>query len=376
MSQNLAVQSTAPINQLRTWIAEQGLDAFIVSQPHNRSYLTGWFNEDTEGSGYALVDQQAQIVLTNTLYKEVAEREAAGWQVLIPEGEKREYAVTFATLAQKHGWKKIGFESKHITYWEYEKLSSAADGAYTLQSFEESAVSELRQVKQDNELELLKRAIAITDETFKHLCEWIQPGMTEKEVQWEILRHMVSLGADEQAFESIVASGPNASMPHAHASERRIQRGEFITIDMGARYKGYCADMTRTICLGEVASPRMRELYDAVLKAMKTCEAGLHAGITGRDGDTLARNVLEQAGLAEYYVHGTGHGVGLQVHEGPGMSPRVPEDMVLPLGSVVTVEPGVYIPGWSGVRVEDCVLIKENGCEVLTQSPTELVISR
>ncbi len=376
MSQNLAVRSTAPINQLRTWIAEQGLDAFIVSQPHNRSYLTGWFNEDTEGSGYALVDQQAQIVLTNTLYKEVAEREAAGWQVMIPEDEKREYAVTFATLAQKHGWKKIGFESKHITYWEYEKLSSAADGAYTLQPFEESVVSELRQVKQDNELELLKRAIAITDETFKHLCEWIQPGMTEKEVQWEILRHMVSLGADEQAFESIVASGPNASMPHAHASERRIQRGEFITIDMGARYKGYCADMTRTICLGEVASPRMRELYDAVLKAMKTCEAGLHAGITGRDGDTLARNVLEQAGLAEYYVHGTGHGVGLQVHEGPGLSPRVPEDMVLPLGSVVTVEPGVYIPGWSGVRVEDCVLIKENGCEVLTQSPTELVISR
>ncbi len=376
MSQNLAVRSTAPINQLRTWIAEQGLDAFIVSQPHNRSYLTGWFNEDTEGSGYALVDQQAQIVLTNTLYKEVAEREAAGWQVMIPEDEKREYAVTFATLAQKHGWKKIGFESKHITYWEYEKLSSAADGAYTLQPFEESVVSELRQVKQDNELELLKRAIAITDETFKHLCEWIQPGMTEKEVQWEILRHMVSLGADEQAFESIVASGPNASMPHAHASERRIQRGEFITIDMGARYKGYCADMTRTICLGEPAEPRMRELYDAVLKAMKTCEAGLHAGITGRDGDTLARNVLEQAGLAEYYVHGTGHGVGLQVHEGPGLSPRVPEDMVLPLGSVVTVEPGVYIPGWSGVRVEDCVLIKENGCEVLTQSPTELVISR
>src|SRR6266571_1356496 len=376
MSQNLAVRSTAPINQLRTWIAEQGLDAFIVSQPHNRSYLTGWFNEDTEGSGYALVDQQAQIVLTNTLYKEVAEREAAGWQVMIPEDEKREYAVTFATLAQKHGWKKIGFESKHITYWEYEKLSSAADGAYTLQPFEESVVSELRQVKQDNELELLKRAIAITDETFKHLCEWIQPGMTEKEVQWEILRYMISLGADEQAFESIVASGPNASMPHAHASERRIQRGEFITIDMGARYKGYCADMTRTICLGEPAEPRMRELYDAVLKAMKTCEAGLHAGITGRDGDTLARNVLEQAGLAEYYVHGTGHGVGLQVHEGPGLSPRVPEDMVLPLGSVVTVEPGVYIPGWSGVRVEDCVLIKENGCEVLTQSPTELVISR
>jgi len=145
---------------------------------------------------------------------------------------------------------------------------------------------------------------------------------------------------------------------------------------MGARYQGYCADMTRTICLGEPADERMLEIHAAVLKAMKTCEAGIHAGMTGKEADALARDVLEAAGLGEYYVHGTGHGVGLQIHEGPLLSQRSTEEVVLPAGSVVTVEPGVYIAGWSGVRIEDCVLVTEHGCEVLTQSPTDLVIER
>jgi Xaa-Pro aminopeptidase len=145
---------------------------------------------------------------------------------------------------------------------------------------------------------------------------------------------------------------------------------------MGARYKGYCADMTRTICIGEPAEPRMSEVYNAVLHAMKTCEAGIHAGITGIAADELARTALNMEGLSDYFIHGTGHGVGLQVHEQPWLSQRASEDMKLPAGAVVTIEPGVYIPGWSGVRVEDCGLVTENGLEVLTQSPTELVIRR
>ncbi len=362
------------ITTFRTWMAEQGLDAFLITQPQNRSYLSGWLNDDTEGAGALLVGREQQIVLTNPLYKEIAANEATGWQVIVPEG--REYADTVVTLAREHNWHKIGFESMVLTYWEYEKLRSVGEGVYTLQPFEHTRLDTLRQVKQPHELDLLKRAIAITDETFTHICGWIQPGMTEKEVQWEISRHMASLGADGPSFEAIVASGPNGSMPHAHAGERRIQKGELITIDMGARYKGYCADMTRTICLGEPSEPRMREVYDAVLQAMKTCEHGLHAGISARAADALARDVLEQVDLAQYYIHSTGHGVGLQIHEEPGLSQRSPEDAVLPAGAVVTVEPGVYIPGWSGTRVEDCVLLKEDGCEVLTQSPTDLVIQR
>ena len=361
-----------PTSHLQRWIKEHDLDAFLVFQPQNRSYLSGWFNEDTEGAGLLLVGENRQIVLTNTLYKEIAEKEATGWTVIVPSA--RGYAPIIAELAGEYSWKKIGFEFAAITYAEYEKILDAAKDIFTLQAFEQSPVEHLRLVKQPHELELLKHAISITDQTFAYICDWIQPGMTEKEVQWEILRKMVELGADGTSFESIVASGPNSSMPHAHASERQIQAGELITIDMGARYKGYCADMTRTICLGEPSDPRAHEVYQAVLRAMKTCELGIHGGISGKDADALARNALED--LAEYYVHGTGHGVGLQIHESPSLSPRALDDAQLPVGSVVTVEPGVYIPGWGGVRIEDCVLVTENGSEVLTKSPTGLVISR
>lgn len=362
------------MHALRSWMTEQGLDAFLVTQPQNRSYLSGWLNDDVEGAGSLFIGQGEQMLLTNTLYAEVAGNEAQGWQVVVPPA--REYAETIANLAKEHGWQKIGIEASVMTVAEYEKLRSVGEGVFTLQPIEDDIVRKLREVKRPDELELLKRAIAITDQTFAHLCEWIQPGMTEKEVAFEISRYMLSQGADDVAFASIVASGPHGSMPHAHPSDRRIQRGELITIDMGARYKGYCADMTRTICLGEPTEPRMQELYDTVLKAMKTCEAGLQAGMSGKEADALARNVLEAANLGEYYIHSTGHGVGLQIHEGPSLSARAPEDVGLPAGSVVTVEPGVYIPGWSGLRIEDCVLVKEGGREVLTQSPTELVVQR
>src|SRR6266704_379901 len=316
-----------PTSQLRRWINELGLDAFLVIQPQNRSYLSGWLNDDTEGAGLLLVGQQQQVLLTNPLYKEIAENEAAGWEVIVPSS--RDYAPSIAELAGEYGWKKIGFESAAISYAEYEKIRNAGKDIFSLQSFEQSPVEQLRLVKQPQELELLKHAITITDQTFAHICNWIQPGVTEKEVQWEILRKMVELGADGTSFETIVASGPNGSMPHAHAGQRRIQAGELITIDMGARYKGYCADMTRTICLGEPADPRMIEVYQAVLRAMRTCESGIFAGITGKEADALARDSLED--LARYYVHGTGHGVGLQIHEGPSLSPRAPDDLQLPV---------------------------------------------
>jgi Xaa-Pro aminopeptidase len=360
------------IMHFRSWIAEQGIDAFIITQPQNRSYLSGWLNDDTESNSMLLVSLQQQLLLTNALYAEEAERSAVGWTVMQPEG--RDYAATIAKQATEHRGEKVGFEADAMSYSLYDRIQSAGKNSYTLQAFERTALEAMRMVKDAEEIALLRKAIAITDETFAHVCEWIQPGMTEKEVQWEIARTMVALGADEPAFTTIVASGANGSMPHAQAGRRRIQRGELITIDMGARYRGYCADMTRTICLGEPAETRMREIYEAVLEAMKTCEAGLRAGISEKAADALARDVLAQKHLAEYYVHSTGHGVGLQIHEGPSLSPRASEDALLPAGCVVTVEPGVYIPGWSGLRIEDCVLVRENGAEVLTQSPTTLVI--
>ena len=203
--------SQEAVNQFRAWIAEQGLDAFLVTQPQNRSYLSGWLNDDTEGSGFLLVSQQEQIILTNTLYKEVAAKEAVGWEVTTPASH--EYAPAIVTTAQQHGWKKIGFESMALLFGVYEKICSGGEGIFTLVPFEHSYVDKLRQVKQPYELELLKRAIAITDETFTHICQWIQPGMTEKEVQWEITRYMVALGADGLHLSRLLPLAPMARCP-------------------------------------------------------------------------------------------------------------------------------------------------------------------
>ena len=378
--------SQESIQKLRLWIREQGIDAFLVFQPQDRTYLSGWAEDDPE-AGLLIVGPEHLFLLTSALYEEVGVREAPDCQVVVitPACEyaesqavqvAREYAHALVPLAQEHNWKTVGFESSAISYAAYEEYQQAGADLFKLKPFADSYVEQLRLVKQPEEIELLRRAIAITDETFASICAWIMPGMTEREVAWEISRKMVELGADGNAFKTIIASGPHGSMPHSVPSDRRIQRGELITIDMGARYKGYCADMTRTICLGEPAEPRMREVYDAVLRAMKTCEQKMHAGMSARQADALARDVLAEAKLVDYFVHITGHGVGLQIHENPRLSPRVPDYVPLLAGCVVTVEPGVYIPGWTGTRVEDCVLVKEHGVEVLTQSPTELVIAR
>ena len=366
--------SQQSLERVRAWLTSEGLDAFLVTQPHNRWYLSGWRNDDTEKAGVLLIGQEQQLLFTNPLYSEIAGKEAVGWQVIVPEA--RQYPAAIVETAKANGWKKIGFEADALSVAEFEKLFIEAGESVVFQGFEESYVVQLREIKREDELELLRRAIAITDQTFAHICRWLEPGMTEKEVQFEILRYMVELGADGTAFETIVASGPHGSMPHAHAGQRQIRPGEMVTIDMGARYRGYCADMTRTICLGEPAEPRMFEIHDMVWQAMKTCEAGIRPGMTGKEADALARDVLQAAGLGEYYIHSTGHGVGLQVHEGPSLTQREAGEQVLQAGMVVTVEPGVYIPGWSGARIEDCVLVTEHGCEVLTQSPVQLVIER
>ncbi len=366
--------SQEAVQAVRDWMRQQELDAFMVTQLQNRTYLSGWFNEDNEGSGFLLIGQDQQMLLTHSLYQEVAQKEAPDWELVLMQ--RQGVPPQVVSLAQQHSWKTIGFESEAISFAEYERFHQAGEGVFTLRPYEQSVIEDLRVVKQPYEIELLKRAVEITDRTFTHICEWIQPGMSEREVALEISNTFSSLGADGLAFDSIVASGPNGSMPHHHPGEREIGRGELITIDMGARYHGYCADMTRTICLGEPAEPRMREYYDLVLRAMKTCEAGIHAGISGRDADALARQVLTEAGLAEYFVHSTGHGMGLQIHEKPNLSNRSPEEMVLPANAVVTIEPGVYIPDWSGLRIEDCGVVGEHGLQVLTQSPTELVIQK
>lgn len=232
-------------------------------------------------------------------------------------------------------------------------------------------IANLRIVKDAEEVELMRHAQSITDAAFEHICGYIKPGLTEQQVRAELEGWMLSNGADSLSFDSIIASGPNGANPHAQPGERVIQRGDMIVMDYGAGYHDYHSDMTRTVCVGE-PSDLQRKVYEATRAANEACEAAIHAGVIGREIHELAHKVICEAGFPEYcFVHGLGHGVGLEIHEQPMFNMR--NDKPILAGSVITVEPGTYLPGQFGVRVEDFGIVTENGYEVFTQSPHELV---
>jgi Xaa-Pro aminopeptidase len=268
----------------------------------------------------------------------------------------------------------VGIEAADLTVARRDDLAAAAQAADVPLELNSTRrlVEAQRVVKDAEEIAAIERAVTITDQTFAHLRTYLRPGLSEREVAWEIERVMRTLGADGLAFPSIVASGPNAALPHAVPTDRPLAAGEAITIDMGARFAGYCSDMTRTVCLG-AAPDALRDAFDAVLAAQQTCEEGLHPGMNGQEIDALARDVLEARGRGEQYLHGTGHGLGLEIHEDPYLGRLGAEHIVEP-GMVITVEPGVYIPGWGGVRIEDTVLVTQEGRRILTTSPKDLVL--
>nr|HPL29442.1 M24 family metallopeptidase [Anaerolineae bacterium] len=232
-------------------------------------------------------------------------------------------------------------------------------------------VEELRAVKSPDELALMRRAVAISDAVIAALPELLQPGMTEKQLAWRIESFMHEHGADEPSFPIIAAGGPNGAMAHAVPSERPLVPGEPIVLDLGARVEGYCSDLTRTVCIGQ-PDARFREIYAIVLQAQQTAEAGIKAGLLGKDADALARQVIVEAGYGEAFGHGLGHGVGLDIHERPGAGARS-EDRLEP-GMAVTVEPGIYLPGWGGVRIEDLVVVTEGGVEILSAATKDPVV--
>jgi Xaa-Pro aminopeptidase len=219
---------------------------------------------------------------------------------------------------------------------------------------------------------MLQAAIDVLDDCFSHLLTEIRPGRTEKEIAWEVERYLRTHGAEGTSFNSIVASGPNASMPHAIPTDRQFQMGEPIKIDIGALKDGYCSDMTRTVCIGP-APERLKEIYGIVLEAQEKAEREMRPGMTGTEVDALSREVIVQAGFGDQFSHSTGHGIGLEVHEPPWVSP-LRGDIVLQPGMVFSVEPGIYIPGWGGVRIEDLVAMEESGARVLSGSPKDLEV--
>lgn len=343
--------------KLRQQLEALDLDAFVVSQPENRRYLSGFTGSD----GMLFIAQDRALLITDFRYVEQSAREAP--QFTVVETQPEAVARRLNDLASEGGAQRVGFESLHVTVADHRHWAEAAD-SYRLVPTKE-LVEDMRAVKDEEELAVIKRAVALTDAAMAHIRELIAPGMAEKDVAWELESYMRTHGGEAVAFDPIVAGGPNGALPHAGASGDLIRAGQPIVVDIGTRVDGYHSDLTRTLYLGE-PDGRFQEIYGLVLKAQLAAEEGIRPGMACRKADALARDVIAGAGYGKYFGHGLGHGVGLAIHEKPRL--RSVSYEVLRAGMTLTVEPGIYIPGWGGVRIEDLTVIREDGVEVLSRA--------
>lgn len=356
----------ARVEKLRYILNEEGLDAILITQPKNSLYLSGFgpSAQPDEIAGALLITEDDSILMTSFIYREQAERKAPGFRLLEVERGDEGVAKALSGSLKEVGAKRVGFEAEHLTFARYQKWASLSAELVATSGLVEG----IRAIKDQEEIEAIRKAVALADETYEYLCEYIRPGLTEREVAWEAEVYMRQWGAEKIAFDFIMAGGPNGAMPHATATERALREGEPVVMDIGARVEGYNSDLTRTIYLGEPEA-RFQDIYALVRRAQEKALEGIRAGIKGREADGLARQVIEEAGYGEYFGHGLGHGVGLAVHEKPTAT-KGSEDELQP-GMILTVEPGIYIPGWGGVRIEDMVVIREEGVEVLAKAPKE-----
>ena len=348
------------IQRMRQALHQQGIDAILVTRPENQRYLSGF----TGGDGMLLITQTDALLLTDFRYYEQVAEEAPDFQLVKLESQTPQ---VLKQVLRKHQVQTLGFESTDVSFARYQEWKKATRGVKWVPTQE--AVESLRMVKDGDELARIRKAVAISDAACDHIREFVQPGMTEKEVAWELESYMRTHGAESLAFPLIVGSGPDGAKPHAVLEDRPIQKGEAIVLDMGARVDGYNSDLTRTICLGK-PDEKLQEVYDIVLRAQLAAEEGAKPGMKGQEVDALARQVINDAGHAEHFGHGLGHGVGLAVHEGPSAGQSGTRTMEP--GMVCTIEPGIYLPGWGGVRIEDLVVFTATGVDVLTQARKEL----
>jgi Xaa-Pro aminopeptidase len=360
------MKADARLVSLRRILADEGVDALAVELPPNVAYLTGFERVfDSEPSTVCVVTAQSARVHVDSRFAEAAQAAAEGteWIVGGPYGDVWEGVL--AGLAET-AVLRLGLEAS----LPHSRFTAIADKFQGETTPADGWVERVREVKDASEVERITAAAALGDAAFDHILGVIAPGMTEVEIAFELEMHMRRQGSDGLAFASIVAGGPNSSLPHAQASDRAVRAGDLLTMDFGARVGGYVSDMTRTVVVGK-ASERQREIYSVVLDANEAGIAAVRPGLTGIEIDTAAREVIVAAGFGEYFGHGLGHGVGLEVHEGPRVGPRGAARV--PLGAVLTVEPGVYVPGVGGARIEDLVVVGSAGAVVLSHSPKDLI---
>lgn len=350
------------LKQIAARLPEYGLDAMLLNSEPGEYYAVGF-----HGEGNVVVTAQGCFYFTDSRYIEAANHLITGAEIAMT-GRSRNYRAMVQEVVDRCHIRKLGFEEGYLSVADYnlwkEGLTAELVPAQKL-------VDALRAAKDDGEIALMTKAQEITDRAFSEILKFIQPGMTEQEIAAKLQYDMLRFGAEKMSFDPIVVSGPNGSLPHGIPSAKQVQQGEFITMDFGCKYGGYCSDMTRTVALGEPTG-EMQKVYQTVLEAQLAGIAVTKAGVPGKSIDAAARKVIEDAGYGEYFGHGYGHSLGIEIHESPNANTR--EETLLPVGAVVSAEPGIYLPGKFGVRIEDVTVLTADGCMVLTKSPKELII--
>lgn len=349
------------LQKLRKALQEQNIEGILITNEYNRRYMTGF----TGTAGVAIVSQNDAVFITDFRYTEQAAAQIKDFRIVKHEATILE---EIATQVKAMGIKLLGFEKDAVSYGTYELYKNVIQADLVPVS---GLIEKIRLIKTEQEINIIKVACEIADHAFTHIIDFIKPGKTELEVSNELEFFMRKQGATQSSFDTIVASGLRSALPHGVATDKVIEKGDFVTLDYGALYNGYISDMTRTVAVGE-PSAKLVDMYNAVLASQLLALEKVGPGLTGIQADAIARDYLTEKGYGEAFGHSLGHGIGLEVHEGPGLSMR--SETVLEPGMAVTIEPGVYLPGIGGLRIEDDILITETGNELLTHSSKELII--
>ncbi|WP_459914118.1 M24 family metallopeptidase [Enterococcus thailandicus] len=349
------------VEKLRKKMQEENLDSFLVTSPYNLRYLTNF----TGTTGLAVITLDKAFFITDFRYTEQAANQAQGFEIIKNVGPIFDEV---ADLVKRENLNALAFEETTVSFLEYSVLEEIINAELIPVS---GMIEELREVKDEEEIAIIEKACSIADMAYDHILKMIRPGMTEIEVANQVDFYMRSLGATSVSFDTIVASGLRSAMPHGVASDKVIEQGDLITLDFGCYYQGYVSDMTRTFAIGDPGE-KLKEIYQIVLDAQLAVLDAAKPGLTGIQLDAVARDYITKYGYGEAFGHSTGHGIGLEIHEGPNVSSRAEKQFVP--GNVITDEPGIYLPGIGGVRIEDDLLITKEGNRVLTHSPKELII--
>lgn len=348
------------IKKLRSEFAEDGLEAAFITKVENRCYLSGFSGSD----GSLLITEEKSFLLTDSRYHLQARKESPDFEPIdITSG----FQKPFSKIIKEENIGKLGFESNHLSFWQYRKLKKLLRETELLPVID--LVENLRSIKSRQELNRLIRAQEITDRAFHYIMTYIREGLTEKQVAWELEKYIRDEGTEILPFTPILASGINAAEPHHRSSDKKIESGEMVLLDFGAMVSGYGSDMTRTVFMG-APTRKQAEMYELVLSSQKAALKILKAGIRGKDIDKTARKMIESKGLGDSFRHSLGHGVGMEAHEKPTLGPT--RDNLLFKNMVCTIEPGIYLTGWGGIRIEDMALVRKDGAKILTRSPKEL----